>query len=189
MSSSQPTQDLKPTYVYKLVPCTVPIPLDLSNTQPTSTGTGKSNPNTYPWPTPYTLPPSPLDSSSGFIHLSTSSQLPGTLTHFFSSPLDKSVYVLRIPYDRTHPGVEDKMVRWEDPKAEVCGERGGEGMFPHLYKYEEEGSGLGLGAEEVESVAVWEREMGGSGEEGVGVEDGKNGWVKALKGAEGWLVY
>lgn len=69
----------------------------------------------------------------------------------------------------------------------MCGERGGEGMFPHLYKYEEEGTGLGLGAEEVESVMVWEREM--SGEEGVGVEDGKNEWARALKVAEGWLVY
>lgn len=75
------------------------------------------------------------------------------------------------------------MVRWEDPNAEVCGERGGEGMFPHFYKYEEEGEGLGLGKEEVESVEVWEREVG------VGVEDGKNGWAKALKSAEGWLVY
>lgn len=77
-------------------------------------------------------------------------------------------------------GVEDKMIRWEDPKAEVCGERGGEGMFPHLYDCEE-GLGLQLGAREVESVAVWERE--------IGVEDGKRGWAEAVRRAEGWLVY
>lgn len=112
-------------------------------------------------------------------------------------------------------GVEDKMIRWEDPKAEICGPRGGEGMFPHLYKYVEEGpphSELELGREEVESVMVLERdvisvnrEVEGNGEgkgdgEGSGggrgeveaeveVEDGMRGWARALRGAEGWLVY
>lgn len=73
------------------------------------------------------------------------------------------------------------MIRWEDPKAEICGERGGEGMFPHLYKYEEKGSGLELGKVEVECVAVWERELG--------AEDGKRGWAEAVRRAEGWLAY
>lgn len=51
----------------------------------------------------------------------------------------------------------EHQVRWEDPKAEVCGERGGEGMFPHLY------NGLKLGKDEVESVTCWELPSEGHG--------------------------
>ncbi|KAJ7047499.1 hypothetical protein C8F04DRAFT_1059075 [Mycena alexandri] len=130
----------EPTYVFKLVPSSSPVPA----------------------PLPEVLPLSELDASSGFIHLSTATQIPGTLKHFFAEH-DK-VYVLRIEY-----ALHKDNIKWEDPKAEVCGERGSEGFFPHLY------NGGRLGSSEVESVAVWHRNSGN--------------WDEALKKADGWLVY
>ncbi|EGN97192.1 hypothetical protein SERLA73DRAFT_183848 [Serpula lacrymans var. lacrymans S7.3] len=129
----------KPTYVYKLI----------------------SSTSAPPDPLPERLPVSTIDETSGFVHLSTAVQVPGTLKYFFAE--DRRVYILRIPYDEI-----EKNIRWEDPKAEICGPRGGEGMFPHLY------NGLKLGRDEVESVAVWEK-----GDE----------WDAALLKAENWLVY
>ncbi|KAJ7179254.1 hypothetical protein C8R46DRAFT_1073131 [Mycena filopes] len=128
-----------PTYVYKLVPSSSPVPD----------------------PLPEVLPLSDLDAASGFIHLSTATQLPGTLKYFFAD--DDKVVVLRIPYAQ-----HQDRIKWEDPKAEVCGERGADGFFPHLYNGR-------LGQAEVESVAVWHRTSGS--------------WDEALNKASGWLVY
>ncbi|KAI0090534.1 hypothetical protein BDY19DRAFT_715394 [Irpex rosettiformis] len=154
--TSQHTQDeLKlPTYIYKLIPHTSPPPLP-------------------PTPLPTALPISPLDQSSGFIHLSTAPQVLGTLVHFFTS--DPRVYVLRIPFARVQTNI-----KWEDPKGEVCGDRPGEGRFPHLY------NGLKLGNDEVDEVVVWERE-----EEEEEEKNGRKGWEEVVKKAEedGWLVY
>ncbi|KAJ7228791.1 hypothetical protein GGX14DRAFT_415056 [Mycena pura] len=130
----------EPTYVYKLVPSSSPVPS----------------------PLPEALPLSELDNVSGFIHLSTALQIPGTLKNFFGE--SDAVYVLRIKY-----AMVEKDIKWEDPKAEVCGERGGEGMFPHLY------NGGRLGSAEVESVVVWHRK-------------GAN-WDEVLSKAKLWLVY
>jgi len=130
----------KPTYIYKLIPSSAPPPD----------------------PLPDRLPVSHFDQESGFIHLSTSLQVPNTLKFFFKD--DTKVYVLRIPYDPI-----DENVKWEDPKAEVCGPRGGEGMFPHLYNE------FKLGKDEVESMQIWER--------------GADGWDSALKAAGEWLTY
>ncbi|KAH0826423.1 hypothetical protein J3R83DRAFT_5398 [Lanmaoa asiatica] len=138
----------KPTYIYKLVPYTSPVPLDHTAL-------------------PTALPISTLDQNSGFIHLSTVSQIPKTLVHFFTS--DPRVFVLRLAYD---PLEQLKQIKWEDPKAEVCGPRPGEGLFPHLY------NGLRLGREEVESIRVLER--------------GEGGWEEAIERDEefrAWLVY
>lgn len=74
------------------------------------------------------------------------------------------MYILRVPYDAI-----EKDIKWEDPKAEVCGPRAGEGMFPHLY------NGLKLGRDEVDSMQSWVRN--------------EEGWHEALKQAEDWLVY
>lgn len=74
------------------------------------------------------------------------------------------MYILRVPYDAI-----EKDIKWEDPKAEVCGPRAGEGMFPHLY------NGLKLGRDEVDSMQAWVRN--------------EEGWLEALKQAEDWLVY
>ncbi|KIJ52372.1 hypothetical protein M422DRAFT_156544, partial [Sphaerobolus stellatus SS14] len=113
-------------------------------------------------PLPETLPLSYLDKSSGFIHLSTASQIPGTLKHFFAE--DQSVNVLWVIYDDLK-----KVIRWEDPKGEVCGDRAGEGMFPHSY------NGLRLGSAEVESMQKWERKEGG--------------WNNVLDKVNNWLIY
>ena len=77
------------TYVYKLIPSTAPPP----------------------YPLPDSLGLSSLDAKSGFIHLSTASQIPGTLKHFFAS--EPRVHVLRIKYARI-----EKDIKWEDPNAE-----------------------------------------------------------------------
>ncbi|KAJ6539218.1 hypothetical protein B0H19DRAFT_1177739 [Mycena capillaripes] len=130
----------EPTYIYKLVPSSSPVPD----------------------PLPETLPLSELDDTSGFIHLSTAAQIPGTLKHFFAE--HDEVYALRIKY-----ATVEKDIKWEDPKAEICGERGGEGFFPHLYN----GGRLGSGV--IESVTIWHRNSGN--------------WDEALRKAESWLVY
>lgn len=78
----------KPTYLYKLIPSSAPPPS----------------------PLPSSLPLSDLDTHSGFIHLSTSRQVPRTLKHFFAD--EHRVYVLRIPYDSMQ-----KDIKWEDPKG------------------------------------------------------------------------
>ncbi|KAF8897408.1 hypothetical protein BD779DRAFT_1490632 [Infundibulicybe gibba] len=130
----------KPTYVYKIL----------------------SASDAPPDPIPDALPLSNLDSASGFIHLSTAKQIPGTLEHFFVN--QSSVYIARLKYDDV-----EKDIRWEDPKAEVCGERGGEGMFPHLY------NGGRLGKAEIESVVAWTKRSAG--------------WDDVLKQAESWLIY
>ena len=62
----------------------------------------------------------------------------------------------------------EKLIKWEDPKGEVCGPRGEEGLFPHLY------NGLKLGKDEVESVRVLEN---------------SGGWDAALEEVDDWLIY
>ena len=64
-----------------------------------------------PLPLPDVLPVSELDSSDGFIHLSTALQVPGTLKQFFSN--DDSVYILRIIYTKV-----EKDIKWENDKGE-----------------------------------------------------------------------
>ncbi|KAF9237214.1 hypothetical protein BU15DRAFT_48983 [Melanogaster broomeanus] len=147
MCESTPTQNETPTYIYKLVSYTTPPP----------------------HPLPLALPISAIDQSSGFIHLSTARQVPNTLKFFFGA--DPRVYVLRLAYAAVAP-----RIRWEDPQATVCGPRGGEGMFPHLYT-----EGLRFGSGEVESVRVLER--GG---------DAEAGWEAAIEADEEfrkWFVY
>lgn len=139
--------DRKPTYIYKLVPYTSPVPSNHADL-------------------PDVLPVSDLDRTSGFIHLSTAPQIPGTLANFFAS--DPRVYILRIPYD---PLDRSGVIKWEDPKGDVCGPRPGEGLFPHVY------NGLRLGRAEVESVWVLER---------------AGGWAETIEKEEAfkaWLVY
>lgn len=75
-----------PNYLYKLVP---------SNAAPAD-------------PLPEELPLSELDQNSGFIHLSTAVQVPGTLRHFFAD--EERVYILKIPFEP----LKEK-IRWESP--------------------------------------------------------------------------
>lgn len=137
-----------PTYVYKLVPHTSPVPLD-------------------PTDFPDALPVSDIDRSSGFVHLSTAHQLPGTLARFFTS--DPRVYVLRLRYAPL--ALVEGQVKWESPEKDVCGPRPGEGLFPHLY------NGFRVGRNEVEGVWVLER--------------GESSWEEVIEeeGFRAWLVY
>ncbi|KAI6044612.1 hypothetical protein EDC04DRAFT_2641310 [Pisolithus marmoratus] len=136
------------TYIYKLVSHTSSTPSSVKDF-------------------PERLPVSSIDESSGFLHFSTAKQVPNTLKYFFGA--DPHVYILRVPYAKV-----EKDIRWEDPKAEVCGPRGGEGMFPHLY------NGLKLGKEEVESVSVLYRQADSD-------EGGE--WDAALQESANWLIY
>ncbi len=114
-----------------------------------------------PDPLPAALPVSTLDSTSGFVHLSTGAQVLGTLRLFF--PDDERVIILRVPYERVAADI-----RWESPDGDVRGEGPGEGMFPHLY------NGLRLGSAEVDAVGHWSK--GKEGWEGGGGE--LVGWDK-----------
>ncbi|KAH7927520.1 hypothetical protein BV22DRAFT_1031707 [Leucogyrophana mollusca] len=120
-------------------------------------------------PLPERLPVSKLDSDDRFIHLSTSLQVSRTLNKFFAG--DSRVYLLRIPYGRV---VEN--IKWEGLDGAI-GTPGEEGKFPHLRN--DDGQGLKLGRDEVDSVREVVR---GAGEDT---------WDAALKAAEeeGWLVY
>ena len=139
MTSNAAEEKKGPHYVYKLVPPSIPVPD----------------------PLPERLGVSDLDESSGFIHLSTSVQVPGTLKNFFAD--QPQVFILRVPLVPV-----EKLIKWEDPKGEVCGPRGEEGLFPHLY------NGLKLGKDEVESVRVLEN---------------SGGWDAALEEVDDWLIY
>jgi hypothetical protein len=74
------------TYIYKLVPLSAPIPD----------------------PLPEALPLSNLDSTDGFIHLSTAVQVPKTLKRFFAD--ESKITVLRIKY-----ATVEKDIKWESP--------------------------------------------------------------------------
>ncbi|KIM46032.1 hypothetical protein M413DRAFT_441097 [Hebeloma cylindrosporum] len=128
-----------PTYIYKIVPASA-VP---------------------PSPLPDALPVSQLDSSDGFIHLSTAGQVPGTLKQFFSD--EDSVCILRIPY-----ATVEKDVKWENDKGK--GGVGEENVFPHLY------NGLRLGNAEIETIAEWKW---------------NHGWDAAINQAitDCWLIY
>jgi len=71
---TEPTPN--PKYIYKILPSSAP---------PSS-------------PLPEALPLSALDEGDGFLHMSTSHQILGTLSNFFSN--ETHVWILRIPYER-----------------------------------------------------------------------------------------
>ncbi|KPI36355.1 uncharacterized protein AB675_7323 [Cyphellophora attinorum] len=120
--------------------------------------------------------PTDLDEKSGFIHLSTAAQVPGTLGRFFRLPPGEqsSVYLLRVELAAlVAQGAEKCVVKWENGDGEE-GAEWEEGFFPHVYF----GDGrMVLEKEEVESVVefVSRRE--------------EEGWEGALgRTVEGWLV-
>ncbi|KAF2014602.1 hypothetical protein BU24DRAFT_423516 [Aaosphaeria arxii CBS 175.79] len=119
-----------PTYLYKILPSAPPSPL------------------------PAVLPLSDLDRNDGYIHLSTSEQVPGTADKFFGT--FDSLWLLKIKYDVVAGGVDGEgnkvggEIRWEEV---------GRGCFGHLY-----GSSLGVG--NVESVEKVDR---------------SGSWVESLK--------
>ncbi|KAF8165200.1 hypothetical protein B0H34DRAFT_671106 [Crassisporium funariophilum] len=97
-----------PTYIYKIVPASVPLPS----------------------PLPDALPVSDLDKADGFLHLSTALQLPETLKRYFVD-VDR-LFILRIEYKNV-----EQDVKWEDRKGIgrqfYPGGVGEKDMFPHIY--------------------------------------------------------
>lgn len=104
----------------------------------------------------------PLDEKDGFVHMSTSKQVPGTLNRFFAD--HDEVVLLKMDYKRLTAW---KDVRWEGTSSGQT--------FPHLYGY-------GIEGEMVESFKEVKR--GKDGEK-------LTGWDDALRKLEeeGWLVY
>lgn len=111
-----PAPSPPPTYLYKILPGPPPSPL------------------------PERLPLSDLDKNDGYIHLSTSAQVPGTADKFFAQ--DTQLWLLRIKYDVLAAGTDgDGKVKADgDGKAELKWEDVGRGCFAHFY-----GGDLGSG--------------------------------------------
>ncbi|KAJ4375990.1 hypothetical protein N0V83_001270 [Neocucurbitaria cava] len=117
-----------PTHLYKILPSAPPSPL------------------------PERLPLSDLDRNDGYIHLSTSEQVPGTADKFFGSVSE--LWLLKIEYEVLAAGTDgDGKVKTED-KPQVKWEEVGRGYFAHLY-----GGDLGRGnvksVEKVEKRGTW----------------------------------
>ncbi|ORY12926.1 hypothetical protein BCR34DRAFT_481829, partial [Clohesyomyces aquaticus] len=100
-------------------------------------------PSAPPTPLPHTLPLSDLDRTDGFIHLSTSSQVPGTAEKFFAE--FEELWLLKINYKELVDGSGE--LKWEEV---------GRGCFAHLY-------GMDLGAANVKEVVRAERGEGWGG--------------------------
>ena len=92
-----------PQYVYKLV-------------SPASSFHPKDN----------VLPLSALDKADGFIHLSTSAQVPGTANRFFPGTKFSDLLILKIDYQGISP-----LVKWEPAKGEHPTDQSR--IFPHVY--------------------------------------------------------
>lgn len=95
--------DHTPTYLYKILSSTVKLPI--------------------PVPKSYIIPKTSLDIDSGFIHFSTSSQVPYVLNRFFNTPETSTVWLVKINYAELSRGSD---VRWEK-----VGKDGS--LFAHLY--------------------------------------------------------
>lgn len=165
-----------PEYIYKIAPAT-PVP-DMSQVEG-----DEASP---------ILPPSGLDISSDFIHMSTASQVPGTLGRFFQIDADKRnvVFLLRVksgPFEK-----QDGVLKWESPDTTVCGPRPGEGLFPHLYLDD-----VNVGADQngfslmpgKQSRRLWLKKDEVESAREVVVDAGDKGeWSEALKALQDWLV-
>jgi uncharacterized protein (DUF952 family) len=154
---------MPPKYIYKICSsCTASdpkIPID-----PT---TSSLPPNT-------TLPASSLDTSSGYIHLSTAQQIPGTLQRFFASPASQrgAVVLLKVPQRMLEEAGGGGVLKWESPDGRA-GKEGDAMVFPHAYFPD---GRLGLSDAEVEGV----REVVST--------EGEEGWEDALGRLDGWLI-
>ena len=91
-----------PKFVYKIYPNTKSFEIPI------------------PYASDFTFPQDKLDQSSGYFHMSSMKQLPGTLGFFFDS--HESVQILKIDYDKLSKA---KIVKWE------LGDDGN--AYPHLY--------------------------------------------------------
>jgi len=161
-------------YIYKIVP-SYPKP----SVSPHSNVVGN--------PTPV-LPPSTLDISSNYIHMSTANQVAGTIMRFFATSSDErnTLYILRVSLQ---PLEERGVVRWESPDAKVGGSRDGEGMFPHLYFNDAEDEEVGFSENsDTKQRRLWIRKSEVESMMEVVSEMGSTGWEDGLKKLEGWLI-
>ncbi|KAL6711570.1 hypothetical protein ACN47E_004504 [Coniothyrium glycines] len=120
-----------PTYLYKILPSAPPSPL------------------------PARLPLSDLDRNDGYIHLSTSEQVPGTADKFFSNVAE--LWLLRIKYDVLAAGTDGNgngSVNVAAQTAELRWEENARGSFAHLYGADL-GSGNVEGAFRVQKQGTW----------------------------------
>jgi len=170
--AQQPSNTTK--YLYKIVP---------SHPKPSVSAHGNVLGNSTP-----VLPPSTLDISSNFIHMSTASQIIGTLTRFFATSGEQRsvIYLLRVPLQ---PLEEREVVKWESPDAKVGGSRDGEGMFPHIYFNDAEDEEVGFSENpDTKSRRLWIRKNEVESMMEVVSDIGCAGWEEGLKKLDGWLV-
>ncbi|KAL9594535.1 MAG: hypothetical protein Q9219_006976 [cf. Caloplaca sp. 3 TL-2023] len=98
------TSSKNPTHIYKILPSLSNVPSPpLANT--------------------FILPKTSLDEDSGFIHFSTSTQVPYVLNRFFNASDTGSVWLVKINYARL---ASDGDVRWEEAGKDHH-------LFAHLY--------------------------------------------------------
>ena len=144
-------------FIYKIVDSATNIPITPAKKLPDN----------------YILPTSDLDEKSGFVHMSTKAQVSGTLNKFFATSTSTKdfVYLLKAPL---RPLEQKGLIRWEAPDASVCGPRGGEGMFAHIYDDRK----FRLSHDEIESAVE------------VVSEVGQQDWTQALSkiAEDGWFV-
>lgn len=117
-----------PTYLYKILPSAPPSPL------------------------PARLPLSDLDRNDGYIHLSTSEQVPGTADKFFDSVSE--LWLLKIKYNVLAAGTDGDGQVHADEKGDVKWEEVGRGCFAHLYGADL-GKGNVLSVDRVEKRGSW----------------------------------
>ncbi|KAL8864275.1 MAG: hypothetical protein Q9198_009975, partial [Flavoplaca austrocitrina] len=117
-----------PRFLYKILPSTIDLPT--------------------PLPSSFTLPQTSLDTDSGFVHFSTSEQVPYVLNRFFTGPEHAYVWLVKIDYAAL---ASDGDVKWEEAGKEKT-------LFAHLYDGDVKGSKV-LGAREVAMVDNWDQTL------------------------------
>ncbi|KAL8784994.1 MAG: hypothetical protein Q9213_003655 [Squamulea squamosa] len=117
------TPPTPPKYLYKILPSTAELP--------------------SPLPSSFTLPQTSLDIESGFIHFSTSTQVPYVLGRFFSG--EQSVWLVKIDYVAL---ANDGNVKWEEAGKDKS-------LFAHLYGGDVEGSKV-VEARKIEMGSNWD---------------------------------
>ncbi|KAL8677187.1 MAG: hypothetical protein Q9186_006363 [Xanthomendoza sp. 1 TL-2023] len=124
-----------PKHLYKILPSTIDLPT--------------------PLPPSAALPQTSLDKDSGFIHFSTSSQVPYVLNRFFSGPEDGRVWLVKILYAELE---REGNVKWEEGGKDRS-------LFAHLYDGDVMGSKV-VDARRIEKGVGWDGTLGGLSEEG-----------------------
>ena len=118
-----------PRYLYKILPSTIDLP-------------------SSPLPPSFTLPRTSLDHDSGFIHFSTSAQVPYVLNHFFAGPEHGSVWLMKIDYADLQA---DGKVKWEEAGKDKS-------MFAHLYDGDVKGSKV-VEARKIQMGSSWHESL------------------------------